>query len=122
MSPDLQKADRAMIDARCNLGGPYAVEYLVEAVDSILEHFIKQEKDTEQPVENAPSTPSFGVWQPIETAPRDESVLVFCDDGEGYIQYSFYSEDLGLWIHMNSGDPLYDLPTHWMPLPPRPLS
>jgi hypothetical protein len=56
------------------------------------------------------------LWQPIETAPDDDTdVLVFCD---GLIWVaSFYH---GLWWFEQRDDSRRSDPTHWMPLPDRP--
>lgn len=56
------------------------------------------------------------LWQPIETAPSDDTdVLVLC--GEGFIWVaSFYH---GLWW-FNQRDDIHRTPTHWMPLPEGP--
>jgi hypothetical protein len=59
-------------------------------------------------------------WQPIETAPKDECVLV-CD-GNYVVEARFKSEEDGWWEINNDptdawGDQLY--PTRWQPLPPR---
>jgi hypothetical protein len=56
-------------------------------------------------------------WQPIETAPKDGSdFLVFIANGKitigRYIAGSHFAGD-----SLGNGD---TLPTHWMPLPPKP--
>jgi len=50
-------------------------------------------------------------WQPIETAPEEEHILVFDD----YVKIARYRkfEDEVLWVGCYS-------PTHWMPLPEPP--
>jgi hypothetical protein len=74
-------------------------------------------------------------WQPIETAPKDEEIIV----GRGAIPLSnrraffpaysgsgFWCEEEGAWVfwsHITPGAKTrYDQPTHWMPLPPPPTS
>ena len=58
-------------------------------------------------------------WQPIETAPKDEWVLVYYGEGSMVDTVSIAccrsSYDWADW----DGD-LYGTPTHWMPLPPPP--
>ena len=60
-------------------------------------------------------------WQPIETAPDKQDVLVWNamtgayvsrHDGVGEWPLGFWRGDLGEW---------YPRPTHWMPLPNPPL-
>lgn len=65
-------------------------------------------------------------WQPIETAPKDESlILVYgpCEvDGESYpaqVGIAFYHKIRDRWIGENNGYVIYT-PTHWRPLPPPP--
>jgi hypothetical protein len=68
------------------------------------------------------------LWQPIETAPKDEMVLVWSEDGWAIcaelVSMSDYGgyDDFGecyMWV---SDDDLRLLffPTHWMPLPEPP--
>lgn len=60
-------------------------------------------------------------WQPIETAPKDKSIIVWDDGiiGEGY-----YDGEDGSWWWANisrhdyTGSPIY--PTLWQPLPAPP--
>ena len=65
-------------------------------------------------------------WQPIETAPKGESVLLYCR--------GFASVYCGRKRYGNLGEPQqsefawrcdssgrFASPTHWMPLPPPPL-
>lgn len=62
-------------------------------------------------------------WQPIETAPKGESILLLMD-GE---VFSGYYADGGYWAFPYAdyhgcgccGD-FRDYPTHWMPLPELP--
>lgn len=62
------------------------------------------------------------MWQPIETAPREEWVLclwksgftekaLLTNDGEDYCYHT-------LW----DGEQHRCMPTHWMPLPPPPTA
>lgn len=68
-------------------------------------------------------------WKPIETAPRDATVvLLWTDDGfpvaGGYAKYDDPDFQWEGWIYadplLSEADPEGPLPTHWMPLPPRP--
>jgi hypothetical protein len=86
-------------------------------------------------------------WQPIETAPLGEDVLVydgigvcvaaykeetsfddflqFCEPGEGREEYEEWLEVSGEYVgwvshETLSGDMAMLNPTHWMPLPPAP--
>lgn len=54
-------------------------------------------------------------WQPIDTAPKDEIVLVWRD---GYPMLTAYHEEC---VWMTIGRRHIDPPTHWMPLPAPPL-
>jgi len=66
-------------------------------------------------------------WQPIETAPKDgtlvlvfeasQGVAVACQNGETwYLDVPWNAPDLSQDFSM------YYAPTHWMPLPPPPTS
>lgn len=69
-------------------------------------------------------------WQPIETAPKGERILIISDNRRHYIVtwgvfYSdFYRSEMAGW--WGSSDPeqddliLPDEATHWMPLPEPP--
>lgn len=60
-------------------------------------------------------------WQPMETAPKDGTVVLGCDQKDSdYFPFSMRWEPTHEW-----GDPRWDgqySPTHWMPLPEPPLS
>lgn len=55
-----------------------------------------------------------GEWQPIETAPKGEVVLVYSSHGVDIAHFGLLYEG---WLDENYED--ID-PTHWMPLPPPP--
>lgn len=60
----------------------------------------------------------MGEWQPIETAPKDGTlILVFPFD----VVCWQITGDLGYWfadrVSEIDGDYLEEYPTHWMPLP-----
>lgn len=59
-------------------------------------------------------------WLPIETAPKNETVLV---DDRPYMFTACYSADLPGWTDGSDDDcggiSIF-YPTHWMPLPPPP--
>ena len=66
------------------------------------------------------------IWEPIETAPRDESaLLLWFPDAELKVRAAFWSPD-GDWFEYEwSGHPITDLcgqPTHWMPIPKPPTT
>jgi hypothetical protein len=56
-------------------------------------------------------------WQPIDTAPSGEWVIVYYDDPMG-VSIAEYAKNLEVWQDWD-GD-LYGTPTHWMPLPEAP--
>lgn len=61
---------------------------------------------------------SYGEWQPIATAPKNEKVLV---GWLGIINMGRLRSEDGRWIAVNSSFPFNpEHPTHWMPLPPPP--
>lgn len=75
--------------------------------------------------------PMLGVaWQPIETAPVNESVLVFIPNAEHYgegIYRALKKQTVGerlIWmvtgLHQGRDLAGEDQPTHWMPLPSTP--
>jgi hypothetical protein len=65
-------------------------------------------------------------WQPIETSPTDETVVLVWD-GDSVSIARYYSLS-GCWMAMANGTFAYDgtesitmvVPTHWMPLPEPP--
>lgn len=63
-----------------------------------------------------------GLWQPIETAPRDGTgVLVYAPYGGGFVTQSYYKEmphNGHMWV-VDCGE---ICPTHWMPLPQPPTA
>lgn len=64
-------------------------------------------------------TPPIPSWQPIETAPKDDSLIIGCWMPKGKRKIVHYAGDnTGWW----SGDFQVHEPTHWMPLPQPPLS
>jgi hypothetical protein len=61
-------------------------------------------------------------WQPISTAPTDQTV-VLAWDAEAGMFFAFF--DAGDWLtmegsHLGLGRDNRITPTHWMPLPKRP--
>ena len=65
-------------------------------------------------------------WQPIETAPKGEEVLVFMpplpyedDDIVGKTTVAMQSSFFGWWMDEKRDDLVVD-PTHWQPLPSPP--
>lgn len=70
-------------------------------------------------------------WQPIETAPKNEYILVFCPDAADYTQIMICGllefdgdPDSPVWYELNADtrpDPLDVEPTHWMALPQKPI-
>jgi hypothetical protein len=66
-------------------------------------------------------------WQPIETAPKGRRVLVFMpplphDDDPGMVVVAMQSKSFTGWWWDDENDDLRVNPTHWQPLPDRPLS
>lgn len=74
-------------------------------------------------------------WQPIETAPESEPILVFSpkanrgrDSCEVVIIYRMEDGEIHWWTNggANAGSDLYydddERPTHWMPLPTPPAN
>lgn len=57
-------------------------------------------------------------WQPIETAPKDENILLFQTETQGVFEGKFLDVDEGCWWN-DAGFCIVD-PTHWMPFPPPP--
>jgi hypothetical protein len=61
-------------------------------------------------------------WQPIETAPRDKSILL---SEEGIVGEGYYDGESGYWFWANTHplnfEPCQEVfPTHWQPLPDPP--
>lgn len=62
------------------------------------------------------------MWQPIETAPDNQDVLVYCPDASEEARIMICHFFLGDWHEQNPsiGAPLDVEPSHWMPLPSLP--
>lgn len=68
------------------------------------------------------------IWQPIETAPKDETeVLLYCPD-DVLPQWSIttgWADNHGWHLVQTGGyaedNDVYPNPTHWMPLPKPPM-
>lgn len=61
-------------------------------------------------------------WRPIETAPKDGTMLLVCEPGCGYALCYYKWRERGcegLWADPGGG---YMHPTHWRPLPEWPRS
>lgn len=74
------------------------------------------------------TTPQYGEWQDIGTAPRDGTEVLAFDPDVGVCAVLFWDEEGG-WVSSWAGDVTYNQilvepivcsPTHWMPLPPPP--
>lgn len=62
-------------------------------------------------------TPSFGTWQPIETAPKDGTYIILYTKPWIRPQIGFFSAICDCWYNQLA---FYYQPTHWMPLPELP--
>lgn len=75
-------------------------------------------------IASLPAAPTFTAadleraWQPIETARKDELETVILYSPEG-VQVGFYSDFHRCWL-TSEGKDVWDMPTHWMPLPEPP--
>lgn len=66
-------------------------------------------------------------WRPIETAPKDVNVLVYCEGVEGEVSYEIeeptivkahkYSDDYWVATDTDYYEVTLKNPTHWMPIP-----
>jgi hypothetical protein len=61
-------------------------------------------------------------WQPIETAPKDGTVILAYRYQLGSLSWIVIMFDRikGIWFNYYTGQ--QELPTHWMPLPEAPTS
>lgn len=63
-------------------------------------------------------------WQPIETAPRDGTILCLGNDDGRAVVMGFWSQRLWRWLQFGAAQPTVVNPTHWMharmPLPSAP--
>jgi hypothetical protein len=57
-------------------------------------------------------------WQPIETAPKDESHVLIYERQE--ITIGWWIEACQAWATVEAGASTINSPTHWMPLPVAP--
>ncbi len=81
-----------------------------------------QKSTSDNGLDGADCSASFGIWMPIETAPHDQSTWVIVVEKDGDTHIAIYDthpldpsgEEMDLcWtdVHMEVN------PTHWMPLP-----
>ena len=77
------------------------------------------------------ATPPASPWQPMETAPRDGSLIDLSYPRLGRVCDCRWEDDFnlelypnGCWVHETDNDGpatyLNNEPTHWMPIPPPP--
>jgi hypothetical protein len=59
-------------------------------------------------------------WQPIETAPKDGTIILVADDVHGSVGLAEW--DMGRWYIPETDSNLWVSPTHWQPLPAAPIS
>lgn len=59
-------------------------------------------------------------WQPIETAPRDQTRFLFAT-AEGHISIGWYMGKHGTVFAAENLGQRSEGPTHWMPLPTPPV-
>jgi hypothetical protein len=71
--------------------------------------------DIEHTIRHALKLADTQGWQPIETAPRDKTIITYGHNG---IRFS-YKDDQGQFCSMMHR-PFVKSPTHWMPLPETP--
>ena len=67
--------------------------------------------------------PTFGKWQPIDTAPHETGKLIFvlvATEEFSTPDVAAYSEDDKTWVTPDDYFNLQGTPTHWMPLPDPP--
>lgn len=57
-------------------------------------------------------------WQPIETAPKDGTRILVCDQVD-WVEIILWSSEIGNWLDANFDLPDYD-PVWWMLLPEPP--
>lgn len=59
-------------------------------------------------------------WQPIETAPKDGTLIIGCLAPWDYVNVVYYTKVDGTLNWFNPCDEVICNPTHWMPLPEPP--
>lgn len=81
------------------------------------------EEETPNADEGRRLSEGLGAWQPIETAPRDETLVIGYDDGAWPMQFNPRAGCWELYYGMTwaSGSTKCE-PTHWMPMPAAPVS
>lgn len=59
-------------------------------------------------------------WQPIETAPKNDDILVFVPQSKECF-VAWWSKKERVWLWFDVGNQMhYCTPSHWMPLPKPP--
>ena len=59
-------------------------------------------------------------WQPIETAPMDETAVLVYDANGDELATAFWDDTENRWYETSTLDVFVGQPTHWMPLPEPP--
>ncbi|MEI6035289.1 MAG: hypothetical protein WCS65_13550 [Verrucomicrobiae bacterium] len=71
---------------------------------------------SEVPAGSGSLDPLFGIWHPIETAPKDGSKFLVLEPFEPTVECAWINEDDELAPCSNRSW-WWKKPTHWMPLP-----
>ena len=87
----------------------------------ICKHFAGEVRKQIEALTSAPPSPSVGGWMPIETAPKDGSVILLCseDDTHVMVREGKWDRDAQRWVwpHFSGRSPMWWCP---MPLPQPP--
>lgn len=73
----------------------------------------------QQELAEANDAMSQAQWQPIESAPKDGTIVLLCADVPWLIRMGYFEPD-DRWYSIPQGSMENDQPTHWMPLPSPP--
>jgi len=103
---------------------------LIQRLDSFIEYATQtrkyQDLDLYEKVKAyIESAPRDDVWQPIETAPKDGTVVDFWHSGGFRVPDNRWVQEWGFWEHEDSAfghiyGIIMDDITHWMPRPGSP--
>ena len=108
---------------RSAVGNCPELKNLVTAIDAEYhpesqgQHFTTELCNAIDAARAAVDNPPSSAWQPIETAPKDETEILAWDGEKRYVAY-FWGDSW--WSHGDDGGDFFAYPTHWQPLPSPP--
>lgn len=115
----LERCELIAADAALNEreAAEYAAKLLREAIAEVFD-LVQQRGEEEHKHCDHPGSE----WQPIETAPKDVTVVLLYRYRRGSLSWSicYWDAEKSGWVKYDNPDSTFDGATHWMPLPASP--